>query len=167
MRAPFELRWPMSKPRQRGAALIVSLLLLGMLITAAIGAMHAVALELVMAGNEHYRQRALAAANAATALLADAMWAAPAGVAPVDLARQPMTGMSGDFLSAEVRELGSDPAVAAASGGMLAGTRYRITAHGSSLRDAVCDVELGVVMIRDAAGNPVELRHRYWKQLPD
>jgi hypothetical protein len=150
----------------RGAALVVSLILLGLLVTAAIGAMHSVSLELVMAGNEHYRHRATAAASAGAALMADAVWSAPAGWLPAALARQPLAGSSGDFLSAEVIDLGIDPDIATASGGASSGQRYRIVAHGSSLRGASCDLELGVVMIRDAAGIAVELRHRYWKRLP-
>lgn len=150
----------------RGAALVVSLILLGLLVTAAIGAVRSVSLELVMAGNEHYRHRAAAAASAGAALMAGAVWSAPAGGSPASLPSQPVDGSSGDFLSAEVVNLGIDPDIATTSDGAFSGQRYRIVAHGSSLRGARCDLELGVVMIRDAAGIAVELRHRYWKRLP-
>lgn len=50
--------------RQRGAALIVSLLLLLVLTMLAVSGMNTASLELMMAGNEQYRQRAFHAAEA-------------------------------------------------------------------------------------------------------
>ncbi len=50
-------------PRQRGAALVVGLILLVIVTLLAIGGMNTAALELIMSGNEQYRQKAFEAAR--------------------------------------------------------------------------------------------------------
>lgn len=152
--------------RARGATLLVTLLLLGILALLGVSALRSAALDLAMSGNEQYRARALQAAEAAVAAATAALRTTPAGAAPPPLAAQPMPGMDGDEWGYSVRFIADDPATLAASGGTLSGQHYTIEADGRSLRGAAVALAVGVRVVRTAAGASVAVGVEpvYWQR---
>ena len=81
--------------RERGAALVVSLLLLSILTLLAISGLTAASLELRMAGNEQYLERAFQAADAGIErAIRAAIWRKPWGHGLADGERETVRGMS-------------------------------------------------------------------------
>ena len=149
---------------ERGAALLVTLLLLGILALLSVSALQSVALDLAMSGNEQFRSRALQAAEAGieTAIL-QLRATAPAGV-PAALGAQPMPGLPVDGWSSTVRYVGDDPEIAAASAGSRSGQQYAIASTGLAPRGASVALEAGVLVARDASGAVLAVERRYWKR---
>ncbi|MCC7463435.1 MAG: hypothetical protein IT480_13360 [Gammaproteobacteria bacterium] len=153
------------RSRCRGATLLLALLLLGILALLGVSALRSAALDLAMSGNEHYRVRALQAAEAGLAAARVALRATPAGAAPAALISQSMPGMRGDDWSCSARFIGDDPATLAASGGARTGQHYTLESRGGSLRGAAVRLAAGVLVVRDAAGVTLAVEPRYWQRL--
>lgn len=150
--------------RARGATLLVTLLLLGILALLGVSALRSAAVDLAMSGNEHYRARALQAAEAGLAAGSVALRATGAGAVPPPRLAQPMAAMAGDEWSSTVRFVGDDPATAAASGGARTGQHYTLEADGRSLRGARVALAAGVRVVRDAAGATLAIEPVYWQR---
>lgn len=143
------------------------MLLLGLLSTLAVMALQATSLELQMTGNEQYRLRALAAAEAGLALASNAILrraAGAAGAAPPDLPRTAMPETPGDFYRTEIRYVGADLGIAERSGGAEIGTHYSLHGWGESVRGASVELETGLLVIRDAGGHVIAARRSYWRR---
>ena len=153
-----------ARRRRAGSALIVTLLLLGILAVLTVSALRSATLDLAMSGNEWYRARALAAAEAGLAAGLAALAAAPPGTTPAPLAAQPMPGQPEDRWSLALRDAGDDPETAAANAGARHGRHYTLASTGTSLRGARVSVESGVLVVRDAAGNLLGIERRDWKR---
>lgn len=150
--------------RQSGVALFAALILLGLLSSLAVVALQSSALELSMSAAEQFRARAFEAAEAGQSLATQALQDSPAGTVPADTPTTPMPGMSGDSLQYSLRLIGADPLIAWRSGGALSGAHYTISSRGESLRGARVDIESGLLLIRDAAGNLLDARTTWWRR---
>jgi hypothetical protein len=148
----------------RGAALLVTLLLLGILALLSVSALQSAALDLAMSGNEQFRSRALQAAEAGIETARVQLRATAPGAVPAPLAAQPMPGQPGDGWSSSVRYVADDPGVAAASGGSRSGQHYTIASRGTAPRDAAVALEAGVLVLRDATGAVLGVERVYWKR---
>jgi hypothetical protein len=150
---------------RRGVALLMSLLVLGLLASLAVVSLQATSLELQMTGNEQYRLRALAAAEAGVTLATNAVLrAVPAPAVPPDLPRTAMPEMPGDFYRTEIRYLGIDLSVRDRSGGAQQGHHYALHGWGSSARGASVELESGLLVIRDAGGALLSTQRSYWRR---
>ena len=152
------------RDRTRGATLLVTLLLLGILALLGVSALRSAALDLAMSGNEQYRARALQAAEAGLAAGIVALRTTPAGAAPPPLLAQPMPGMLGDTWDCALRFAGDDPATFAASGGTRTGQHYTLEAGDRSLRGAGVTLAAGVRVVRDTAGTTLAIEPVYWQR---
>ncbi|MFO1400806.1 MAG: PilX N-terminal domain-containing pilus assembly protein [Steroidobacteraceae bacterium] len=148
----------------RGATLLVTLLLLGILALLGVSALRSAALDLVASGNEQYRARALQAAEAGLAAGIVALRSTPAGAVPAPLLAQPMPGMGGDAWDCTLLFAGDDPATFAASGGLRTGQHYSLESTGRSLRGASVALAAGVRVVRDAAGATLAIEPVYWRR---
>jgi Tfp pilus assembly protein PilX len=148
----------------RGAALLMTLLLLGILALLGTSAMQSAALDLAMSGNEQFRSRALQAAEAGIETALVQLRATAPGAVPAALNAQPMPGLPGDSWSSAVRYVVDDPDTAAASNGTRSGQHYTIASSGSAPRGAAVALEAGVLVVRDAGGAVLAVERRYWKR---
>ena len=73
------------RSRCRGATLLVTLLLLGILALLGVSALRSAALDLAMSGNEQYRARALQAAEAGIVAASVALRTTPAGLTRLEV----------------------------------------------------------------------------------
>ena len=150
---------------QRGVALLMSLLFLSLLASLAILAMQSTAIEWRMAGNDLYRTRALAASEVGAALGTNALLRAAGAALPADIALTAVPGLTGDSYRVEFTTAGIDAAVQRASGGALTGTHYAVHSWGTSTRGASAEVEVGVLIVRDASGTVVSAERGYWRRM--
>jgi len=109
--------------------------------------------------------RALAAAELCAARLTNALLATAPPAAPPDIGDTPLPALPGDRMRCRLQAIGTDAGVALRSGGTLTGTHYTIIAGGTSLRGARAAVELGVLVVRDAAGALRSAQRAYWVRL--
>jgi type IV pilus assembly protein PilX len=154
-----------SEVAQRGIALLMSLLFLSLLASLAILAMQATATEWRMAGNDLYRNRALAAAEAGVALGTNALLRAAVAALPANIAVTAVPGLPSDSYRVDFAMLGIDLGVERASGGALTGTHYTVHSWGASLRGANADVEAGILIVRDAGGVVLRAERSYWRRM--
>lgn len=148
--------------RTRGTVLPVVLILLGALMLMALGATHSSVLELTMGGNELYRLRAFAAAEAGVAEALAALAASAPATTPPARSAVPVGGMPGDDYDFILRDDGDDARLLAVSGGARHGRFYTVAATGRSLRGAQVRLECGVRVVRDAAGALLAVERSYW-----
>ena len=156
----------MCRPRDatRGAALLVTLLLLGILALLSVSALQSAAVDLAMSGNEQFRSRALQAAEAGIETAVLQLRATAPGAVPAALAAEPMPGLPADGWSSTVRYVAEDAETAAASAGSRRGQHYTIASTGVAPRDATVALEAGVLVLRDATGAVLAVERRYWKR---
>ena len=150
--------------RQRGAALLVTLLLLGILALLSASALQSAALDLTMSGNEQFRSRALQAAEAGIESAIVQLRATPPGGVPATISAQPMPGLPADGRSSTVRYIGDDPQIAAASGGSRSAQQYTVASTGMAPRGATVTLEAGLLVVRDATGTVLAVERRYWRR---
>jgi type IV pilus assembly protein PilX len=139
-------------PRQRGAALVVGLIMLVIVTLLAIGGMNTAALELIMAGNEQYRQKAFAASEAGievgltkvATVVQDGKDHEATGDAP--------GADSGEKYTTQSRYLGDDLNIPGFSSGKFVGFHYQITSTGTSARGAQSLQQQGAFVIQSAGG---------------
>jgi PilX N-terminal len=149
---------------QGGVALVVVLILLGALLALALSAIQASALETVMTGNESYRARALAAAEAGLAQATVALVASGPAVVPASVANV-SPGQDADSYQYAIADLGDDARLAELTEGRQIGHHYTISAEGHSLRGAAVAVEAGVLMVRDStSGELLAARRTHWRR---
>jgi type IV pilus assembly protein PilX len=138
--------------RQRGAALAVGLILLLVLTVLAVSGMNTASMELVMAGNEQYRQRAFHASETGIEL------------ALADLPTVPQTGeavskdraLSGDTESDVVtasQYMGDDLNLTGFSAGKFVGLHYQISSIGTSARNSQSQQFQGAYVIQNTGGS--------------
>jgi type IV pilus assembly protein PilX len=142
-----------SKHAQRGAALVVGMLLLLVLTLLAISGMNTASLELAMAGNLQYRENAFRAAETGieqALVLGMFNPSDPAQRLPeTDGATTPV-GDSGDHFFAMIEpELAgaAQPAIWGSSWDSFSTYHFRIDSNGASARNAVVTTVQGVAVI--------------------
>jgi len=137
--------------KQKGAALVVGLLLLVVLTLLAITGMNTATTELVMAGNEQFRQNAF---NASAAGLEEAL--SKLATVPQDGTAVTVPGgkvpSSKDTYSTSSTYKGDDLNVPGYSSGKFVGFHYEIVSTGNSARNASAQQRQGAFVIQ-SSGN--------------
>jgi len=138
--------------RQRGAALVVGLIMLVIVTLLAIGGMNTAALELIMAGNEQYRQKAFAASEAGIEIgLTKLATVSQDGDDHPDSGDVPGAA-SGEKYSTQSRYMGDDLNVPGFSSGKFVGFHYQISSTGTSARGAQSLQQQGAFVIQSSGG---------------
>ena len=143
------------RSKQRGAALVVGLLMLVILTLLAISGMNAASTELIMAGNEQYRQKAF---NAAAAGIEDALTKlATIPQDPSEATPSPKTavenGDAGEAFITESLYIGDSQNVSGFSANRFVGLNYEIRSTGSAARNATSVQTQGAYVVQSAGGN--------------
>ena len=135
----------MSRARERGAALVIALLLLVILTLLAITGMRTSIAELWMAGSEQFHRAALEAASAGV----------EAAIARLR-AGSPVTAIDGDAAGAPftvtVRHAGTEAAIPGSSAEKFVGDHFEIESTGASARGALEVQVQGVLVVSSANG---------------
>lgn len=137
--------------KQKGAALVVGLLLLVILTLLAITGMNTTTTELVMAGNEQFRENAF---NASGAGLEDALSnlaTVPQNGTPVKVTGTKVPN-STDTYSTDSTYKGDDLNVPGYSSGKFVGFHYEVVSTGLSARKASSQQRQGAFVIQ-SSGN--------------
>lgn len=142
-----------SHRKQHGAALVIGLVLLVILTLLAITGMNTSTTELIMAGNEQYRQKAFQAAETGretalrklSTIKTDGSTTTVPDTAVVTGAPETYTTTS--------RYVGEDQDIAGYKVGTFVGNHYVVTSSGKSSRNAVADHEQGAFVIAGGSGS--------------
>jgi type IV pilus assembly protein PilX len=150
------------RSRQQGAALVVGLMLLLILTLLAVTGMNTATTELVMAGNEQYRNNASHAASTGIEEAIPAIGTVPTtvGAAPVSVPSTPMPGSdpaavvahTADTYSTSTQYAGEETGLPQSSANKFVGLHYVITSTGTSARGAK-DVQSQGLMVVAPAGS--------------
>ena len=138
--------------RQRGAALAVGLILLVVLTLLAVSGMNTASTELVMAGNEQYRQSAFHAAETGVEQALSVLATVPQTGAPVAVAATAVPGSAHAEYATSSRYVGDDLNVPGYSAGKFVGLHYEIASTGTSVRNANARHVQGAYVIQSTGG---------------
>jgi type IV pilus assembly protein PilX len=140
------------RTRQRGAALVVGLILLTTLTLLAISGMNTATIELVMAGNEQYRQKAFQASGTGVEQALTKLATVPQSGAAVTDTGTVLNGDANEAYTTASQYLGDDLNIPGYSTGKFVGFHYQITSTGTSLRNASSLQQQGAYVIQSAGG---------------
>jgi len=150
-----------SRHAQRGAALIVGMMLLVVLTLLAVVGMNTATTELVMAGNEQYRQRAFQSAEVGLELtlpdLADLNLnensppSVSATTAVAGSPTNPITGAATDKYQTTVANVGTT-AITAGNSSDFVGHNFTVQSVGTSARNARAVHVVGAYVINNTSG---------------
>jgi hypothetical protein len=118
--------------RQRGAALVIGLVLLMILTLLAITGMNTASTELIMAGNEQYRQNAFQAAEVGVERAIAALPTVPQDGVTRVVPDTPVQGSPNDFYSTGTTYIDRGSLVEGSSGDKFETYHYEIVSAGSS-----------------------------------
>jgi type IV pilus assembly protein PilX len=140
---------------QRGAALVIGLLLLMVLTLLALTGMTTATTELVMAGNEQYRKNAVHAANAGIEQALSRIDAVPTSLVADPTVAGPVAVESSttDFYRTESRYVGKESGLPQSSADKFVGLHYVIESTGTSARNARDTQVQGLFVVRSSDGN--------------
>lgn len=143
--------------RQRGAALVVGLMLLVVITLLAIGAMNSASVDLVMAGNTQYQQRAFQAAEMGIerTIVEGDFIPGPESVEVVDPIGVP--GLAPDQFSTRLTsdlDGTEQPAIWGNSVDAFSTYHFQLTSTGESARSARTVHVQGVAVLAPKTGNP-------------
>ncbi|MCP5328357.1 MAG: PilX N-terminal domain-containing pilus assembly protein [Steroidobacteraceae bacterium] len=140
--------------RERGAALVIALLLLLILTLLALSGINTATTELTMAGNEQYRRNAAQAATAGIEQAISALGTVPTspGAAPTVVGPTELPDSSNDRYATATRFIGDEIGLPQSSVDKFIGLHYQIDSTGTSLRNA-SDLQSQGVMIVAAGGS--------------
>jgi type IV pilus assembly protein PilX len=139
---------------QRGAALVIGLLLLLVLTLLALTGMTTATTELVMAGNEQYRKNATQAASAGVERAIGRIATVPTipNAAPTVIPQTAIEGSSSDFYSTETRYVGEEIGLPQSSADKFVGLHYVIESKGTSARSASDQQVQGMFVVAAGGG---------------
>lgn len=137
---------------QRGAALVVGLILLLVLTLLAVVGMNTATSELIMAGNEQFRQNAFQAAETGIEQAITVLATVPQSGTPEVVADQPVPGSAVDEYTTESQYMGDDLNLPGFSAGKFVGFHYQITSTGTSARNASARNRQGAFVIQSSGG---------------
>ena len=138
--------------RQRGAALAIGLILLLVLTVLAVSGMNTASMELVMAGNEQYRQRAFHASETGIEQALADLPTVPQTGAVMSVTRT-ITGAATDAATTASQYMGDDMNIAGFSAGKFVGLNYQITSIGTSSRNSRAEQAQGAYVIQNAGSS--------------
>lgn len=144
------IRHSLARVRQTGAALVTGLLLLLVLTILAVSGMNSASLELMMAGNEQYRQNAFQAAETGIAQSLVVGSFDPATISEPAATDAAVTGSSTDSYTATIDRQANGlpmPAVYGFSWDSFSTYHFEITSTGASTRNATARNVQGVAII--------------------
>ena len=138
----------MTAARQRGAALVVGLMLLTMVMLLSLAAAGSAHVETLLAQNESFRENAESAASAGIEMAIRAIVTSPG---PADVPAH-LTGSLPDSsrYDVELRFVGYESTLPQEAPGNLAGAQFEITSSGSSARHAIDRQRAGVMWVTQA-----------------
>lgn len=138
------------RSKQRGAALVIGLLMLVILTLLAISGMNAASTELIMAGNEQYRQKAFNASSAGIEqALVDLDKAKQDLLTPTTTPKTAITGGdASDSYTTSTQYEGEDDNVAGFTAGRFAALHYQITSTGTAVRQSTSVQNQGAYLIQ-------------------
>lgn len=145
---------PGLRARQSGAALVVGLILLMVLTLLAVTGMNTASTELVMAGNEQYRQNAFQAAETGIENALTVLRTVPQTGGGVTVGPTRITGSANpneQYTTTSTYE-GEDTNVAGFSAGKFTAFHYQIDSAGMSSRNANAQHSQGAYVIQNSAG---------------
>lgn len=139
---------------QRGAALVIALLLLMILTILALSGISTSSTELAMSGNEQYRRNAAQAATAGVEQAITRLSAVPTspGVAPTQVVPTLLPGSTSDRYATATRFIGDETGLPQSSADKFIGLHFQIDSTGTSLRNA-SDLQQQGVMVVAASGS--------------
>jgi type IV pilus assembly protein PilX len=138
--------------RQRGAALAVGLILLLVLTVLAVSGMNTASMELVMAGNEQYRQRAFHASETGIELALADLPSVPQTGAVMSVDRALTGDVESDVVTAS-QYMGDDRNLTGFSAGKFVGLHYQISSIGTSARNSQSQQFQGAYVIQNTGGS--------------
>jgi type IV pilus assembly protein PilX len=140
--------------RQRGAALVVGLVLLLILTLLAISGMNTATTELIMAGNEQYQARAFQASETGIErVIATGVFNPNPAVAPVPVTTtfpDPDPATDDDSVTTTTSPRGSSPPPPGYSFGTFSSEHFEIVSEGQSLRNASSTHTQGLFLVAPA-----------------
>lgn len=144
----------MNQHIQRGAALVVGLLLLLVLTVLALTGMTTATTELVMAGNEQYHKNASQAASAGAERAIGRIGTVPTipGSAPTIIAKTALEGSKTENFSTQSRYIGEEIGLPQSSADKFVGLHYVIESTGESARKAADTQVQGVFVVAAGGG---------------
>ena len=149
-------RSPRSQPpnQQRGAALVVGLILLVILTMLALTGTNTSRTELVMAQNEQFRKNAALAASAGIERAIGALGAVPAvpGAAPTLVENVALVPGEAERYTTTSRYVGDEMNLPQSSANRFIGLHYEITSDGTSVRDANDRLVQGIMVVTTSGG---------------
>ncbi len=146
---------PAHRPvRERGAALVIALLMLVILTILAISGINTATTELAMAGNEQYRRNAAQAATAGIEQAITRLGTVPtsAVAAPTLVPATLLPGSTSDRFATATRFVGDELGLPQSSADKFVGLHFQIDGSGTSLRNA-SDAQSQGVMVVAASGS--------------
>ncbi|MEJ0086895.1 MAG: PilX N-terminal domain-containing pilus assembly protein [Pseudomonadota bacterium] len=143
------------KNRQKGAALVIGLMLLVIITVLAVSAVNTASTELVMAGNEQYRERAFQAAEIGVERAIRALATVPQDFVTHTNAAEAVTALPQDNYTIASTYLGEDNDIPGYSAGKFVGLHYRIDSTGVSQRNAQSVHEQGAYVLGSGGGELV------------
>lgn len=133
--------------KQKGAALVIGLMLLVIVTVLAVSAVSTASTELIMAGNEQFRERAFQAAEIGVERGLRTLATVPQD--GVEHAKDPVavTSLPSDKYQVTSTYLGEDNDIPGFSAGKFVGLHYRIESTGTSSRSAQSMHEQGAYVL--------------------
>jgi type IV pilus assembly protein PilX len=138
--------------RQRGAALAIGLILLLVLTVLAVSGMNTASMELVMAGNEQYRQRAFHASETGVELALADLPSVPQTAVATEVNRDLTGDTESDVVTAS-QYMGDDLNLTGFSAGKFVGLHYQISSVGTSARNSRSQQFQGAYVIQNTGGS--------------
>jgi len=138
------------KSGQKGAALVVGLMLLVVLTLLAISGMNTASTELVMASNEQYRQKAFQASSTGIEQAVTLLATVPQTATPTTVSNVAVPGESIDTYTTASLYEGDDLNLPGFSSGKFVGFHYQITSTGLSSRNSTSRQLQGAYVIQNA-----------------
>lgn len=134
------------KHKQRGAALVVGLILLVILTLLAVSGMNTATMDLIMAGNEQFRQNAARAAETGLEQAAATLGSVDQSATPT--VRTGTLPNAAETYTTSSLYMGDDENVPGFSANRVVGLHYEITSTGQSARNARSGQSMGTVLIQ-------------------
>lgn len=138
--------------RQKGAALVVGLMLLVIVTVLAVSAVGTASTEMIMAGNEQYRERAFQAAEIGIERGIKKLATIPQDNVPHTDALVAVTSLPQDSYVLTSQYLGEDDDIPNFSAGKFVGLHYRIDSTGASQRNAQSVHQQGAYVLGSGGG---------------
>lgn len=138
------------RAHQGGAALVVGLIMLVILTLLAISGMNTATIELIMAGNEQYRQKAVQASATGIEQALTKLATIPQTGTAVTATGSVPNADAGESYTTSSQYMGDDLNIPAYSVGKYVGFHYQITSTGTSRRSASSLTQQGAYVIQSA-----------------